>query len=230
MKSTDTVLSAIAGYVDTLGFVALFGLFTAHVTGNFVLVGAALTGHGQGVFLKLIAFPAFILGVAASRLLARGLPASDTTQGIRRLYGLQAVLMLGFCIAGLLATPARSPESGWVLAAGIIGAVAMGVQNAHSRLLQRPGVPNTVMTGNVTQAVLDAVDMLTPGIEPATRNLARERLGKMIPAIAGFGCGAITGSFAYLFAGFWALLAPTLALAWLACRRPSQAQADAQPS
>ena len=38
MKSEDSVLAAIAGYVDTLSFVALFGLFTAHVTGNFVLV------------------------------------------------------------------------------------------------------------------------------------------------------------------------------------------------
>ena len=49
MKSEDSVLAAIAGYVDTLSFVALFGLFTAHVTGNFVLIGAGAAGFGQGV-------------------------------------------------------------------------------------------------------------------------------------------------------------------------------------
>jgi uncharacterized membrane protein YoaK (UPF0700 family) len=36
-------LGLIAGYVDTAGFVALFGLFTAHVTGNFVLIGSELS-------------------------------------------------------------------------------------------------------------------------------------------------------------------------------------------
>jgi uncharacterized membrane protein YoaK (UPF0700 family) len=35
-------LSLTAGYVDTAGFLALQGLFTAHVTGNFVTLGASL--------------------------------------------------------------------------------------------------------------------------------------------------------------------------------------------
>jgi uncharacterized membrane protein YoaK (UPF0700 family) len=47
MKSEDSVLAAIAGYVDMLSFVALFGLFTAHVTGNFVLIGAEAAGSAR---------------------------------------------------------------------------------------------------------------------------------------------------------------------------------------
>ena len=39
------LLSFNAGYVDTAGFLALGGLFTAHVTGNFVTLGATLV-HG----------------------------------------------------------------------------------------------------------------------------------------------------------------------------------------
>ena len=215
MKSTDTALAALAGYVDTLSFVALFGLFTAHVTGNFVLIGAALTGHGKGVFLKLIVFPAFIAGVALCSLIVRAHPS----HGARLLYAAQALLMLGFCAAGVLATPIQQTDSGWALVAGILGTFAMGIQNAHSRVIQRPHVPSTVMTGNVTQAVLDAMDALSPTVGAQDRKSAKTRLSKMIPAIIGFACGAAAGAFAYEWVGFWALLAPTAALTWLACQK-----------
>ena len=36
------LLAFTAGCTDTIGFVALYGLFTAHVTGNFVLLGASI--------------------------------------------------------------------------------------------------------------------------------------------------------------------------------------------
>ena len=60
-------LGFTAGYVDTVGFVALFGLFTAHVTGNFVLIGSELAQPSHGVLIKFLAFPAFILAVALAR-------------------------------------------------------------------------------------------------------------------------------------------------------------------
>jgi hypothetical protein len=41
-RAQGVSLGFLAGDVDTLGFIALFGLFTAHVTGNFILIGAAL--------------------------------------------------------------------------------------------------------------------------------------------------------------------------------------------
>jgi len=36
------LLTMVGGAIDTIGFIALFGFFTAHVTGNLVLAGAAL--------------------------------------------------------------------------------------------------------------------------------------------------------------------------------------------
>ncbi|MEX3894273.1 YoaK family protein [Paraburkholderia sp. BR10954] len=216
MKSEDSVLAAIAGYVDTLSFVALFGLFTAHVTGNFVLIGAEAAGFGQGVFMKLMAFPSFVAGVVVSSVLVKSVEPATPNRAACLLYALQAALMLAFCIAGVGVSPVVHADSMPVIVCGMVGAAAMGVQNAHGRLVARPGVPNTVMTGNVTQAVLDAIDILSPQVSADARAVARMRLGKMLPTILVFAAGAIAGALAYRHVGFWALLLPFVALIWLA--------------
>ncbi len=225
MKSEDTILAAIAGFVDTLSFVALFGLFTAHVTGNFVLIGAGIAGYAQGVFLKLIVFPAFIGGVVLSAFLVRLLSGRPAASGARVLYAVQAVLMLGFCAAGVWASPIGRPDGLPAILAGVLGALAMGVQNAHPRLIPRASVPNTVMTGNVTQAILDALDILSASTSDSVRAAARARFKKMMPAITAFAIGAAAGAFGFRYAGFWALAAPVCALAGLALTagQPEQA-------
>ncbi|MGF6603791.1 uncharacterized membrane protein YoaK (UPF0700 family) [Paraburkholderia sp. GAS448] len=227
MKSEDTVLAAIAGYVDTLSFVALFGLFTAHVTGNFVLIGAGFAGYGQGLVLKLFAFPAFVAGVVLSSALVRAQSGPEQPlRSARTLYAVQAVLLFGFCAAGVHASPV-TPDDVSTVVSGMIGAAAMGVQNAHSRLILRPGVPNTVMTGNVTQVILDVFDMLSPRVSDELREVARTRFAKMLPAVVAFAAGAIGGALGYRHAGFWAMLLPGAALAWLACMVRSRVAAAA---
>jgi uncharacterized membrane protein YoaK (UPF0700 family) len=216
MKYEDTILAAIAGFVDTLSFVALFGLFTAHVTGNFVLIGAGIAGFGQDLLLKLMVFPAFIGGVVVSSLLVRSLSGRHTRQGARLLHAVQAALMLGFCLSGVWATPVDRPHSLPVIVAGVVGAFAMGVQNAHPKLIQRPGVPNTVMTGNVTQVILDVVDMLSADTADNVRATARARFAQMMPAVVAFAIGAMAGALGLRYLGFWALLVPAWALAGLA--------------
>ncbi|MGM9482412.1 YoaK family protein [Roseateles sp. NT4] len=208
------LLAAVAGYVDTLGFVALFGLFTAHVTGNFVLIGAELARPGHGVLLKLLAFPAFIAGVVVARLIALVCEGRQSTSQ-RWLLGTQAVLLIAFMAAGLVAHPAPQSDAPWVLLAGCLGAAAMGVQNATGRLPLAKLTPHTVMTGNVTQLVIDATDVALRRAAPGTR----ERLRKLLWPVLAFGAGAMAGAAAFMQIGFLALLPAVLVVTWLAVVR-----------
>ncbi|MGN8111677.1 YoaK family protein [Paraburkholderia sp. 22098] len=216
LPGEDTWLASIAGYVDTLGFIALFGLFTAHVTGNFILIGSGLAGAGQGLLIKWLAFPAFVFGIIAARVLYNLLsPRSHGTRAFA-LYVMQAALLAGFMVAGVVAAPVTSPDTPIAIACGLLGAAAMGVQNAHGRLTARSVVANTVMTGNVTQAVIDAFDLLTSRRDIKSRQTARTRLMRTLPPVAGFAIGASAGAAGFLIASFWALLLPFVALCILA--------------
>src|SRR5580658_249580 len=86
------VLSFNAGFVDTAGFLALQGLFTAHVTGNFVTLGAALVLGTSGVLAKLLALPVFCIVVVLVRLLGVRLDALDWPR-LRILLGVKVALL-----------------------------------------------------------------------------------------------------------------------------------------
>jgi uncharacterized membrane protein YoaK (UPF0700 family) len=207
-------LGFVAGYVDTVGFVALFGLFTAHVTGNFVLIGSTLAHSSGSVLLKLLVFPAFIGAVAATRLVVLALER-DGRPTVRPLLILQTAFLAGFLVLGWLASPITGAEAPLALWAGIFGAMAMGVQNAAARLVLSDLAPTTVMTGNVTQLVIDAVDLARGTADEAIRR----RAVKFVGPIVAFAVGAIGGAFGYVSAGFFALAVPIAVLAVLAWKK-----------
>ncbi len=211
-------LSFVAGFVDTVGFVALFGLFTAHVTGNFVLIGAELAQASGSVLLKLLVFPAFILAVALTRVIVLWLEARHRPP-IPALLWLQAALLCGFMLSGMAATPIHSAAEPLALAAGLLAATAMGIQNAAARIVFTTLTPTTVMTGNVTQLVIDAVDLARGVTDPALK--ARSR--KFVLPIVTFAIGSIGGAFAYVYGGFMALALPVLVLVGLAYGEASRA-------
>ena len=66
------LLSWVAGFVDTSAFIILFGLFTAHVTGNIALAGSSfVSSDGETTITRLLMLPTFMLAVALTSLLAR---------------------------------------------------------------------------------------------------------------------------------------------------------------
>lgn len=204
------LLAFTAGSTDTIGFVGLYGLFTAHVTGNFVLLGAAIAEHRSAVIAKLLALPVFVVAVAAARLFERRRARRGASAALP-LLGAQLVFLGAFLAIGCLATPAPHADAPLTIAAGFMGVLAMGIQNALSRTEFGALSPTTVMTGNVTQLTIDAVDLLSGG-ESAERVATRARFRKMgLPVIA-FALGAAAGGVGYLAVGFFAAALPMAAV------------------
>lgn len=206
-------LGFLAGYVNTLGFVALFGLLTALITGNFVLIGASLVSESSSaVLMKFLAFPAFILGIAAIRILTIWLDNKQQQNlQIQLTVLLQLVLLVAFMVVGLVASPIGKEPTTLAMICGMLGAAAMGAHSAYTRLLLPHLAPTSMMTGNVTQIVLDLIELMSGKGDAATKS----RVFKSFWPIAAFATGALVAGFCYMQAGFWALLVPIGILLWL---------------
>src|ERR1700743_2281671 len=87
------VLSLNAGFVATAGFLALQGLFTAHVTGNFVTFGASMVLGTSGALAKLLALPVFCMMVILVRLLGDSL-AKAGAPVLKILLSIMLVLLI----------------------------------------------------------------------------------------------------------------------------------------
>lgn len=211
-----TLLAGVAGWVDSLGFFALAGVFTAHLTGNLVLAGAELVRAESGLLPKLLVFPAFFVGVALAALIhehrkSRGLSS------VSPVLLAEALAVIGFMVAGLFARPVQDAGDMGPLAivAVLLGAVAMGIQNAEGRLALRKLGSTAVMTTNITQLMLDIVNALH-GRRPDRASSALRVRRQALP-ISAFSAGAVAAGFIFRELGFWGLLPPIavlLVLAW----------------
>nr|WP_315250392.1 YoaK family protein [uncultured Duganella sp.] len=204
-----TALGFLAGYVDTLGFVALFGLFTAHVTGNFVLIGRALIEPSQSITLKLLVFPVFILFVALARLAIVHWDRKGA-KTLRNSFLFQLFLMLATVLCAWHAAPVVEASAPLTMITGMLCAGAMAVQNAYGKLLLGKSAATTVMTGNVTTLVIEMVDSLRGDPDAITR------CKKATWPVLGFAAGCMCGGVAFVYTGFHGLLLPCVMLLWLA--------------
>src|SRR5260370_3472561 len=105
-----TVLSIIAGSVDAIGFLGLGGLFTAHVTGNLVILAAHLVSGGKALVAPMLAVPVFVAALRLARLLARALERIGVAS-LRPLLLLQLLLLVRFLFLFGSARPPIDPNS-----------------------------------------------------------------------------------------------------------------------
>jgi uncharacterized membrane protein YoaK (UPF0700 family) len=206
-KQLPPLLSIVAGMVDLTGFLTLGNLFTAHITGNLVVIGALVVRRGRINPPQLLAIPVFILAVAAVWLLARA--SGRRGPGLLRLLLLvQFLLLTCVLIFSVITKPSANPHGLMAAIAAMMAVSAMACQFALLRLAL-PVAPSTaVMTGNLTNAVLSLLDT-TSRSEPTKAGDAA-RLTSSLHLLVGFFGGCVVAAAAVTYLGDWAWSFPAV--------------------
>ena len=195
-----TSLSALAGYVDAIGFIKLGGFFVSFMSGNSTRLGVGLAQASPQAAVAAGLIACFLVGVVAGSL-------AGHFAGARR----RPVVLL--FVAVLLAAAAALGGLGAVhLALGLM-AVAMGAENAVFADNGEVRIGLTYMTG--------ALVKLGQGITAAL--LGRDRFGwaPYLTLWLGLVLGGLSGALAYRFfglGGLWGAAIAAAALAALAAR------------
>ncbi|WP_375434966.1 YoaK family protein [uncultured Hymenobacter sp.] len=214
MLSLTLLLTLVAGYCDTVTFLAADELFSAHVTGNFIVFAYHLVQDASTAnWSKLLSFPVFIAAVATGRWVA------NTFTSRYAMLGVAGVLLL---VSGALVLFLQ--YNGRILPSGIHWAAmlvvfAMGMQNAFGRLFAKETYgPTTVMTGNVTQATLDIAARLTGPAETAGKGVP---IRVQLLVIGAFLLGCLSGALVARQFGLWPVALAGLVLLVVAARKPA---------
>jgi uncharacterized membrane protein YoaK (UPF0700 family) len=202
------LLSFNGGYVDTAGFLGLAGLFTAHVTGNFVTLGAAVVTGSHGIAGKLLALPEFILVIALARLAGTMLRNSGRPV-LPTLLIAKVTLLFCFFLLAVTFGPFPDADTPTALLTGFAGIAAMAMQNAVQRVHLAALPPTTLMTGSTTQATIDLVDLVT-GVDAEHAAQIKTRFFRLSTSILFFAAGCAAAATLFWLFGFWCLIVPVL--------------------
>lgn len=134
------LFSALAGYVDAIGFMNLSGYFVSFMSGNSTRLGIAFGQHAWVQIIQAIGLIfMFLVGVVCSPLIAHAAKQSRTT----------AVLSF---VAVLLVLAALSFQLGHQYLAGTCQVMAMGAINLVFARNGNVSVGLTYMTGSLVKA------------------------------------------------------------------------------
>ena len=143
------ILCFVGGYTDCVGYVLLYLLFVASVTGNFVKF-AKLAGDGIFGTSFFVVTVAFGIGGAIGKTLSMYLKnfSSVHDQHIAIIFLLVESLLLfvsmifGSQVNDIITNASNGAENNYVIGVGIMMAVAMGFQSISSGMVLK-GFPNT---------------------------------------------------------------------------------------
>jgi uncharacterized membrane protein YoaK (UPF0700 family) len=201
------VLSLIAGSTDTIGFLSLNGLFTAHITGNLVVLSAHIINGDPAIISYVLAVPVFALVLLLTRMIASALEQAGSAT-LQALLLLELLLLIGFLDCCVICGQRFDANSGIAIAAGMLGVSAMAVQTALVQISLTKAPSTAVMTTNIAHFMLALGELLTSRDETVITS-ARKRAIHIFPVILGFGIGCALGVAGQSAYGSWSLALPT---------------------
>jgi len=200
------VLTAIAGYCDTITFIAADRLFSAHVTGNFIVFAYQLVKGAEGdAWIKLMTFPVFMLSVMVG-----GWTAARFANKHFILFCEGLVLLISGAAAWSLGY-VENAEITWPMYLVVMLIVfAMGLQNAFGKLFAKETHgPTTMMTGNVTQLALDIRGLSVTRFKNPD---FVSGLNKGLITVGGFLIGCVLGAYVGKLFGLVGVVLPGIAM------------------
>lgn len=201
------LLSSVAGFCDTVTFVAAESIFSAHVTGNFIVFAYQMVkGSEAQAWIKLLTFPVFVLSVMVG-----GWMATRVKNRYTLLFAEGLILILTGLSFVVLAFFGYMDQYSWLIyLLAMIVVFAMGIQNAFGKLYAKETHgPTTMMTGNVTQASLDLGNILTSGFK---QEAALASFQKQLVTLSGFLMGCILGALLGKELGLASIILPGLGM------------------
>jgi uncharacterized membrane protein YoaK (UPF0700 family) len=191
--------------VDLTGFYTLGNVFPAHVTGNLVVVTAALVAGEPLKWAQALAIPIFMLAVAAVWSIARS-SGRQSVSLVRLLLIVQFLLLATVLIVAVSAKPSTEPHGLIAGAVAMIAVAAMACQFALLRLAMPHAISTAVMTGNLTNFVLSSMDLLS-GKPPGALE-SKSRWVQSVLLLGGFLCGCAMAAVSIRLLADWAWLGP----------------------
>jgi len=209
------LLAFVAGFSDATTFLAAGELFSAHVTGNFILFAYdAVKGANASAWTKLVSFPVFIIAVIiAGRIVQR-------TSNVYLLLFIEGIILLMASLIALLLKETNNTTLWLTNMVAMMIVFALALQNAFGRIYSKATLgPTTVMTGNVTQAVLDMGHLLflKPIIPEKKKNFSNQ-----VMIITCFLTGCLLGAYLSQKFGLCAVAVPGVMMVWYFYYKPGQ--------
>ena len=168
-------LSALAGYVDGIGFLHLGGLFVSFMSGNSTRLGVSLAqAHWQNAAEAIALILLFVTGAAAGSLIVLGRGA-----------GRQPVVLLVEALLLALAALAYSFRMPNLAIAAIV--LAMGLENAVFQIDGGAGLGLTYVTG----ALVKVGQLIAAALTGGARWAWTPNLLLWAALVAGSACGAL---------------------------------------